>query len=110
MEAIAQVLASLFSDLSSDSLNQVYCSDLNMDDDDVSTIGSQEQSWLEGKCKSLQTYLDSIPYECESLEEMQAKLEFIISRLYIAAKAKNWELVTAWDGLLQWYLQHQLYV
>jgi len=102
MEDITQVLASISS---SDSFHQVFSSDLNMDDDDdVSTIGSQEQSWVEER--SLQTYLDSIPYEGESIEEMQTKLEFIISRLYIAARAKNWELVTTWDGPLQWYAQH----
>jgi len=105
MEDITQVLASISS---SDLLHQVFSSDLNMDDDDdVSTIGSQEQSWVEGR--SLQTYLDSIPYEGESIEEMQTRLEFIISRLYIAARAKNWELVTTWDGPLQWYAQRSYF-
>ncbi|KAF5356022.1 hypothetical protein D9756_004202 [Leucocoprinus leucothites] len=107
MEAITQALASILSDLSSDNPNQVYSPDLDMDDDGASILGSQEedeQSWLEGKRESLQTYLDSIPYKCEPYEEMQDKLEFIVSRLYIAAKAKNWQLVTTWDGLLQCWL------
>jgi proteasome activator subunit 4 len=79
-----------------------------MDDDDVSVLGSgleeDDQSWLDGQHKTLQTYLDSVPYKCESYEVMQEKLEFIVGRLYIAAKAKNWQLVSSWDGLLQWYV------
>lgn len=77
-----------------------------MDDDDASVFGpgqeEDEQSWLEGQRKTLQIYLDSVPYKCESYEVMQEKLEFIVGRLYIAAKAKNWQLVSSWDGLLQW--------
>lgn len=103
MEAITQALASL---LTSETSNEVYSTDLDMDDDDISILGSgqedDEQSWLEEKRESLQTYLDSIPYKCESFEEMQEKLEFIVGRLYIAAKARNWQLLTSWDGLLQW--------
>ncbi|KAF7784715.1 hypothetical protein Agabi119p4_880 [Agaricus bisporus var. burnettii] len=79
-----------------------------MDDDDASVFGpgqeEDEQSWLEGQRKTLQIYLDSIPYKCESYEVMQEKLEFIVGRLYIAAKAKNWQLVSSWDGLLQCWL------
>jgi proteasome activator subunit 4 len=112
MEAITQALASLASGLLFDSPNQVYSAELDMEDDDASILGSQdedEQSWLDGKRESLQTYLDSVPYKCESFEEMQDKLEFIVSRLYIAAKAKNWQLVTTWDGLLQWYVVWRTY-
>ncbi|KAJ3576133.1 hypothetical protein NP233_g629 [Leucocoprinus birnbaumii] len=107
MEAITQALASILTDLSSDTSNQVYSADLDMDDDEASILGSQDEddhSLPDAKRDSLQTYLDSIPYECESSEEMQDKLEFIVSRLYIAAKAKNWQLVTTWDGLLQCWL------
>jgi proteasome activator subunit 4 len=51
---------------------------------------------------SLQTYLDSLPYQCESLDDMQAKLEHIVGMIYICAKAKNWLVLSTWDGLLQW--------
>ncbi|KAF9452549.1 hypothetical protein P691DRAFT_696832 [Macrolepiota fuliginosa MF-IS2] len=76
-------------------------------DDDEASFGSQEddgQSWLEEKRESLQTYFDSIPYKCETFQEMQEKLEFIVGRLYVAAKAKNWQLVSSWDGLLQCWM------
>lgn len=114
MEAITQALASLFDFASSDPFNQVYSADLDMEDDEASSLSStqegDEQSWLEEKRESLQTYLDSIPYECESPQEMQEKLEFIVGRLYIAAKAKNWQLVTSWDGLLQWCVSPHQYM
>lgn len=107
MEAITEAIASILDTLAPDPTNQVYSNDLDMDDDDASLFISEqeddEQSWLEEKRGSLQTYLDSVPYECESFQQMQDKLEFIVGRLYIAAKAKNWQLLTSWDGLLQWY-------
>ena len=51
----------------------------------------------------LKTYFNSLPYKCESVEEMQDKLKEIVEKLYICAKARNWIQLTSWDGLLQWY-------
>lgn len=50
----------------------------------------------------LQTYLDSLPYECESVEDMQAHLEYIVGKITTCAKSKNWLVLTTWDGALQW--------
>ncbi len=61
-----------------------------------------ELSALEKQKASLQTYLDSVPYQCESVEEMQQKLEFIVGRIFVCTKAKNWQMLTTWDGMLQW--------
>ena len=65
---------------------------------------SPEQSAFEKQRASLQIYLDSVPYECETIEEMQAKLEDIVGKIMICAEAKNWLLLTTWDGMLQWYV------
>ncbi|OBZ79732.1 Proteasome activator complex subunit 4A [Grifola frondosa] len=53
---------------------------------------------------SLQTYLDALPYECESTEEMQARLEHIVGRICICAETKNWLVLATWDGMLQCWL------
>jgi proteasome activator subunit 4 len=52
----------------------------------------------------LQAYIDSVPYKCESLEEMNAKLEVIVGKIAISARAKNWLVLATWDGLLQCWL------
>lgn len=79
-----------------------------MDDDEVSIFdtpdGAPELSDIEKQRASLQSYLDALPYECESVENMQERLENIIGKMYICAKAKNWLLLSTWDGMLQWYI------
>jgi proteasome activator subunit 4 len=79
-----------------------------MDDDDIFQIDSAgeltEQSEMEEQVASLQTYLNSLPYECETVEEMQARLEEIVQKIYICARTKNWLVLGTWDGLLQWYV------
>jgi proteasome activator subunit 4 len=87
---------------SEDSEIQLAMSD---DDDDVSLAAKEDDSSLsldEKQRASLQIYLNSVPYECETLEEMQAKLEHMVGKIMICAHAKNWLLLTTWDGLLQW--------
>lgn len=81
-----------------------------MSDDDFSDLDSVgddedvnlEQSAHEGRLTSLQTYVNSVPYECESIEEMQAKLEDVVVKIMICAEAKNWLTLSTWDGVLQW--------
>ncbi|KAH7104315.1 ARM repeat-containing protein [Auriculariales sp. MPI-PUGE-AT-0066] len=53
---------------------------------------------------TLQTYLDSLPYQAESIEQMNDKLDLIVSRLAICAKARNWNMLSSWDSLLQCWL------
>lgn len=86
-----------------------------MDDDDVSVpdspsseSGTLSPGALEKQRASLQSYLNALPYECESPEEMQEKLEHIVGRICICAEAKNWLVLTTWDGMLQWYVQPPL--
>lgn len=76
-----------------------------MDDDTVSdSPGDTLELSLEQQKSHLQSYLDSLPYECESCEDMQAKLEDIVGKIFICAKAKNWLVLTTWDGMLQCWL------
>lgn len=58
----------------------------------------------------LKTYLDSLPYECEPIEDMQSKLEYIVGKITICAKSKNWLVLTTWDGALQWYANSQKHI
>jgi hypothetical protein len=85
-------------------------SEIDMSDDEISVSDGpgqddsllSEQSVLEKQRAALQVYLNSVPYECESVEEMQTKLEEIVGKIMICAHAKNWLSLTTWDGMLQW--------
>lgn len=78
--------------------DELYDIDSGGEEEDVDL----EQSPHERQLASLQTFINSVPYECESVEEMQAKLEDIIGKIIICAEAKNWLTLSAWDGVLQW--------
>jgi hypothetical protein len=83
-----------------------------MEEEDISTAPdspivetldlSREQAAIVKQRASLQTYLSSLPYNAESEEDMQARLEFILGRIIICAEAKNWLVLATWDGVLQW--------
>ena len=79
-----------------------------MDEDEFSVVDSPgeiiDTSAYDKQRASLQTYLDSLPYQCESIEDMQSRLEDIVEKIYICAKSKNWLILSTWDGMLQWYL------
>ena len=69
------------------------------DDDNISLDDP-----LEKQRAALQVYLDSVPYQCESLDQMQIKLESIIEKIIVCAHSKNWVSISHWDGLLQWFV------
>jgi proteasome activator subunit 4 len=85
-----------------------------MEEEDISTAPdspvvesadlSREQATIVKQRASLQTYLSSLPYNTESEEDMQARLEFILGRIIICAEAKNWLVLATWDGVLQCWL------
>jgi proteasome activator subunit 4 len=72
---------------------------LKMDDDDAIGTLSPE---LDEESIFMQTLVRSLPYDCESVEEMREKLEFIVGKITICVKSKNWRLLTAWDDVLTW--------
>ncbi|KIK95621.1 hypothetical protein PAXRUDRAFT_826811 [Paxillus rubicundulus Ve08.2h10] len=87
---------------------------VQMDEDDLDVLDSPyeeisslapDQSSYEKQMSNLNAYLRALPYECESVEEMQKKLEYIISKLVICAASKNWSVLTTWDAMLQCWLQ-----
>ncbi|KAI0094551.1 ARM repeat-containing protein [Irpex rosettiformis] len=79
-----------------------------MDEDDgMSVLDSpieSDDSSAEKSDAILQTYLDSLPYECESVNDMKAKLEYIVGKIAMCAKSRNWLVLTTWDGALQCWL------
>ncbi|KAF8971500.1 armadillo-type protein [Flammula alnicola] len=79
-----------------------------MDDDEVSVIDSAgemtDPSAYDKQRASLQTYLDALPYECETVEDMQDRLEQIVQKIYTCAKSQNWLVLSTWDGMLQCWL------
>lgn len=50
-----------------------------------------------------QAYLKSLPYPCETDEQMLANLEFIIGRIAICAETKDLMTLSSWDAVLEWY-------
>ena len=100
-------------DALADLLPPVLDIDSEMEDDDLSLYESP--SWdsgtltpgpsaFERQKASLQTFLDWLPYQCESVEDMQSMLEYIVARITICAETKNWFTLTTWDGILQWFV------
>ncbi|HEV7737873.1 MAG TPA: hypothetical protein VGO47_10945 [Chlamydiales bacterium] len=53
--------------------------------------------------KALETYLASVPYECETIPVMHAKLKWIVSRFLVCLKTREWMGVNVYDQLLHWY-------
>lgn len=72
--------------------------------DDIAAALVSGRSVYDKEKATLQTYLDSLPYECESIDAMQAKLEFIVGKLIVCAESKDWLVLTSWDAMLQWYV------
>ncbi|KAG8858716.1 hypothetical protein FRB96_004853 [Tulasnella sp. 330] len=58
----------------------------------------------EKQLRIMEGWTSSVPYVCESLEEMQQQLEVIVSKLLIAAESRHWEHLAAWDGALASWL------
>ncbi|KAL0950801.1 hypothetical protein HGRIS_007566 [Hohenbuehelia grisea] len=80
-----------------------------MDDDDyMSASGASDDaidsSDFDKQKAYLQTFIDSLPYKCETVDEMLKCLEQIVSKIVLCAKARNWIVLTTWDGLLQCWL------
>ena len=105
-------IQSLTSSLGADLVSQVatYLREQpGMDDNDMSLPDSPAdggestpQTTFEKQRAALQTYLDSVPYDCESIDHMQERLEGIVGKIVICAQSKNWLTVTTWDSMLQW--------
>ena len=67
----------------------------------VATPTSHEDS-VAYDTKSLDAYLASVPYKCESIPEMHTKLNWIVGRLLVCVKSRDWSNVHTCDSLLHW--------
>ncbi|KAF8328806.1 uncharacterized protein EI90DRAFT_3063646 [Cantharellus anzutake] len=56
------------------------------------------------QAKSLEIYLKSLPYECESTEDMLSTLNCIVQNLVLTARTANWSVNVGWDETLQYWL------
>ena len=81
-----------------------------MDNDEIDIIDTLAESEIltpesdmEKQVASLKLYTSALPYECESLDEMQARLETIVGNIAICIKSTNWFVLSTWDSVLQWY-------
>jgi proteasome activator subunit 4 len=108
MATLDQSLPSIIADIGSGNLS---LQGLEMDEDDTDILDSPadesslltpDQSSYEKQRANLAAYLDALPYKCDSLQEMQQRLEHIIEKLLICAESKNWSVLTTWDAMLQW--------
>ncbi|KAF8559342.1 hypothetical protein OG21DRAFT_1402974 [Imleria badia] len=72
--------------------------------EEISSLAPDQSSYEKEKA-NLAVYLDALPYKCESLHEMQQKLEHIVAKLLICAESKNWSVLTTWDAMLECWLQ-----
>ncbi|KAF9073820.1 hypothetical protein BDP27DRAFT_1318212 [Rhodocollybia butyracea] len=102
---LANISAALQLNLSDFSSTSIF----DMEDDDLSFADTpaedvDDQSSLEIQKQHLQSYISSVPYQCEDPEFMQAKLEEIVGKISICAKAQNWHVMTVWDKMLQCWM------
>lgn len=67
----------------------------------IATPDSNEDS-VAYDTKSLETYVASVPYKCESIPQMHSKLQWIVGRLLVCVKSRDWHNVHSCDSLLQW--------
>lgn len=51
--------------------------------------------------KILESYLKSLPYTCESTNEMEDKLKAIVEKIAVCVQTNSWSSIIAWDHMLQ---------
>ena len=89
------------------------------DDDNLSTPVSptedlsgvpadSDSAQLARQLASLRSYIESVPYICESAEEMERKFANIVDMMYVSAKSDQVELLRGWDGVLSTYVSTPL--
>lgn len=55
---------------------------------------------------ALKTYMDSVPYDCESPEEMDKILSSIVGKIYVAAESNRVEIQRKLDEALNTLVLH----
>ncbi|THH09871.1 hypothetical protein EW145_g1718 [Phellinidium pouzarii] len=65
---------------------------------------TSEEAAFAKQREALRTYIASVPYACESFEEMDAMLAHIVDKMYVCAKSNQTDLLWNWDGILSTWL------
>ena len=68
----------------------------------VESPGSAEQTLFDKQRAVLQTYIDSVPYECESIEVMNEKLKGIVEKIILCTKIGDWVSLSHASNGLHW--------
>ena len=100
-------------------LESTHGSSLIMDSDGMSTPASPIDGSDAGSTNTdeivrskqqaaLKTYIESVPYECESPEEMETILATILSKIYIATESSRVEIMRKLDEALNTLVQLRL--
>ena len=79
-----------------------------VDETDADAVGTDEAIRLKQHA-ALKTYIDSVPYDCESPEEMDEILSSIVSKINVAAKTNRVEIMRKLDEALILLVSHSLY-
>ena len=103
IDVLTHTIASFLSQPSSDIMDE---DEMSVPDSPLESgeMSPRQPAAMDRQRQNLQTYLDALPYQCESVEEMQAHLEHIVGKIAVCVKSKNWLVLTTWDGVLQWYV------
>ncbi|KAG8905939.1 hypothetical protein FRB99_007944 [Tulasnella sp. 403] len=84
--------------------------ELELEDDSLDVLepsdkasAKREETDEERQLRVLDGYITSLPYPCESVEEMKRELDNIIGKLFIAVESRQWNHVLVWDRIfLSW--------
>jgi len=82
-------------------MDDIFTSDVGTPIDEQSNLSLEEQDLLKQR-EYLDTYLKSLPYPCETEEQMNAHLEHIVGKLSVCVETKDWMASDTWSGLLEW--------
>lgn len=99
-ELLSGGAAALVGVLSAQDDDGVLTPGISMEDELDGAMGDSEDAAMARQLASLRTYTDSMPYECESPEDMEAKLAHIVDKIYICTKADHNMYLKGWDNLL----------
>ena len=51
--------------------------------------------------KTLEGYIKSLPYSCETIDDMHEKLRVVVEKIYVCVHTNSWAASVGWDHMLQ---------
>lgn len=73
---------------------------ISVEDDLNGAQDNSEEATFSKQLAYLRTFTDSVPFKCETPEEMEVKLAQIVDKLYICTKTDNARMLKAWDAMI----------